>query len=69
MSVYLIEESPNPGVWNVLQSRGIYKTKERAVLAAVELTRWHTENLTRDCMKFGWRYRAVKYCSLAEVGK
>ena len=60
-SVWIIEESPNPGIWNVLQSRGIYKRKERAVLAAVELTRWHNENLTRDNPRYGWRYRATEY--------
>lgn len=60
-SVWIIEESPNPGIWKVLQSRGFYKTKERAVLAAVELTRWHNENLTPDCTTYGWRYRATEF--------
>lgn len=61
MPVYLIEESPNPGVWNVMQSRGIYKTKERAVLAAVELTRWHNENLQPGNPRYGFRFRANEY--------
>lgn len=30
MSIWIIEESPNPGIWNVLQSRGMYKNKARA---------------------------------------
>ena len=60
-SIWIIEESRHPGVWKVLQTRGIYKTKERAVLAAVELTRWHHENLPPDNPNYGFRYRATEY--------
>jgi hypothetical protein len=60
-SIFIIEESPNPGVWNILQSRGIYKTKIRADNTAKELTRWHRENLKPDNPNFGFRYRVTKY--------
>ena len=68
MGVWIIEESPTPIVWNVLQSRGIYKSKARAEKAAKELTRWHSENLTPDCTSYGWRYRVMDYVSIAPVG-
>ncbi len=61
MSIWIIEESPNPGIWNMLQSRGIYKSKARAEKAAKELTRWHLESLRREHAKHGWRYRATEY--------
>lgn len=61
VGIWIIEESPNPGVWNVLQSRGIYKSKSRADKAAKELTRWHREGLTPDNFSFGFRFRATEY--------
>ena len=69
MGVWIIEESPTPIVWNVLQSRGIYKSKARAEKAAKELTRWHSENLTPDCMRYGWRYRATEYAPVDRKGQ
>jgi hypothetical protein len=61
MRIWIIEESPNPGIWNVLQSRGIFKTELRAKKVAEELTRWHRENIIPPAQKFGWRYRATEY--------
>jgi len=65
--IWIIEESPNPGVWKVLQSRGIYKNEGRAICAAVELQRWHRENIQPDNPRYGLRYRAVGYASLREA--
>jgi hypothetical protein len=65
--IWIIEESPNPGVWDVLQSRGMYKSESRAIKAAQELQRWHRENLTPDSKFFDRRYRAVAYVSLKEA--
>jgi len=62
--IWIIEESPNPGIWNVLQSRGIYKSQKRADHAAKELTRWHCENLQPDNPSFGFRHRATAYAPL-----
>ena len=59
--VWIIQESPHPGVWNVLQSRGIYKSEKRAKKVAEELTRWHLENLPSDNPKHGWRYRHTEF--------
>lgn len=61
MSIWIIEESPNPGVWNIVQSCGIYKSGSRAKHSAARLERWHKENLTPTSKKFGWRYRATEY--------
>ena len=69
MTIWIIEESPTPSVWNVLQSRGLYKSKERAVRAASELTRWHRENLTPDCMSYGWQFRATEYAPVDRKGQ
>lgn len=60
-AIVVIEESPNPGVWNVLQTRGIYKSFYRAQTVAVELTRWHRENLPPNNPRYGFRFRATKY--------
>lgn len=59
--IWIIEESPNPGVWNILQSRGMYKSEGRAVCAAVELQRWHRENIQPDNPNYGKHFRAVQY--------
>jgi hypothetical protein len=61
--IWIIEESPNPGIWNILQSRGMYKNKDRADRVAKELQRWHIENIQPDNPNFGMRYRAVAYGS------
>ena len=58
--IWIIEESPNPGVWNVLQSRGIYKSSLRAEKAAKELNEWHAQ-LPSDNHLCHWRYRATAY--------
>jgi hypothetical protein len=61
MSIWIIEESPIPGIWNILRSRGIYKTKKRVDHAAKELMRRHRENLAPDNIMYDWRYRATEY--------
>jgi hypothetical protein len=59
--IWVIEESPTPGIWNLVQSRGIYKNPERARNAAKELQRWHRENLRPEALSFGWHFRATAY--------
>jgi hypothetical protein len=59
--IWIIEESPNPSVWYVLQSRGIYKTEARATQSAKELQRWHREELKPGNVNYGKRFRAVPY--------
>lgn len=58
--IWIIEESPNPGVWHVLQSRGFYKTERRAVDAAKELQRWHY-SLPPTNKNYARHFRAVPY--------
>jgi hypothetical protein len=60
-SIWIIEESPNPGVWNVLQSSAIYKSPARAKAVASELTVWHREALRENSPQFGHRFRATEY--------
>jgi hypothetical protein len=66
-SIWIIEELPNPGIWNVLQSRGIYKTRIRAERAAKELQRWHREDLKPGNKYFGCHYRATEYAPLSSL--
>ena len=60
MTVWIIEESPNPGIWNILQSRGFYKSEVRAAKAAKELERWHREMNSMN-IRSQYRYRATPY--------
>jgi hypothetical protein len=59
--IWIIEESPNPGVWNIVQSRGLYKTEARANKAAKELTEWYRDALPVGNPNHGCRFRAVEY--------
>lgn len=61
MSIWIIEESPNPGIWNIVQSRGIYKRKERAEKAVREIVREHKENHGPESIYFNRPYRATEY--------
>lgn len=61
MSIWIIEESPNPGIWNIVQSRGIYKSERKAKTVAENLTRWHRDNLMPSIKSFGYRFRATEY--------
>jgi hypothetical protein len=59
--IWIIEQSPQPGVWDIVQSRGLYKTEVRAKKAAKQLTEWHRDGLPMSNPLHGWRFRAVEY--------
>jgi len=65
--IWIIEWSPNPGVWHVLQSRGLYKTEARAVSSAKELQRWHRENIQPGNPNYGKHFRAVPYMPMKGI--
>lgn len=60
-SIWVIEESPNPGIWIVMQSRGMYKSPLRATKVARELQDFHLKVLQPGNSSYGYRYRATEY--------
>ena len=62
MPIYVIEVSLDKGkTWELVQSYGMYITKQRCESRARKDTIWHRENLTAVAWSYGWLFRTREY--------